>query len=230
MSSNQENNQINLIIGVTASVATIKLYELIDLLFSKFDNKINICVIATQNSQHFLPDFEHKFRLSETNSLKNRLELMEQTKRENQNDVQSKILFAFTDQDEWSSWTKRGDPVLHIELRKWSDILLIAPLDANTMAKISNGICDNLLTSLVRAWDLENLPNKKMKPVIVCPAMNTFMYEHPLTEKQLNILKNDFNFKILKPIEKTLICGDKGIGAMASIDTIAEFLLNITNN
>lgn len=45
------------------------------------------------------------------------------------------------------AWQKRGDPVIHIDLRKWADILLIAPLDANTLAKISHGICDNLLVS-----------------------------------------------------------------------------------
>ena len=46
------------------------------------------------------------------------------------------------------AWTKRGDPVLHIELRRWADILVIAPLDANTLAKIANGLCDNLLVSM----------------------------------------------------------------------------------
>lgn len=49
-------------------------------------------------------------------------------------DVGVKIL---TDEDEWSLWSKRGDPVLHIELGKWADAFLIAPLDANTLAKLS---------------------------------------------------------------------------------------------
>lgn len=44
----------------------------------------------------------------------------------------------WTDQDEWQLWKSRGDPVLHIELRKWADVLVIAPLDANSLAKISN--------------------------------------------------------------------------------------------
>lgn len=44
-------------------------------------------------------------------------------------------------------WKTIQDPVLHIELRRWADILVIAPLDCNTLAKISNGICDNLLVS-----------------------------------------------------------------------------------
>ena len=47
-------------------------------------------------------------------------------------------------------WTQRSDPVLHIELRRWADLLVIAPLDANTLGKITNGICDNLL---VRTWN-----------------------------------------------------------------------------
>lgn len=45
---------------------------------------------------------------------------------------------VFYDDDEWAAWNKRGDPVLHIELGKWADIFLIAPLDANTLAKIAN--------------------------------------------------------------------------------------------
>ena len=51
----------------------------------------------------------------------------------------------FFDEDEWNIWKKKGDPVLHIELRKISDLYLIAPLSANTLAKISNGFCDNLI-------------------------------------------------------------------------------------
>ena len=47
------------------------------------------------------------------------------------------------------SWSSRSDPVLHIELRKWADLLVLAPLDANTLAKIATGLCDNLL---VRRW------------------------------------------------------------------------------
>ncbi|KAI4976388.1 hypothetical protein ZWY2020_049995 [Hordeum vulgare] len=59
----------------------------------------------------------------------------------------------YTDDDEWSTWTKIGDEVLHIELRKWADIMVIAPLSANTLAKIAGGLCDNLLTCIIRAWD-----------------------------------------------------------------------------
>ena len=58
----------------------------------------------------------------------------------------------YEDRDEWSMWKGRGDQVLHIELRKWADVLVIAPLDANSMAKMALGLSDNLVTSVVRIF------------------------------------------------------------------------------
>ena len=123
-----------------------------------------------------------------------------------------------TEEDEWSSWKKMGDPVLHIELRRWAHVLLIAPCDANTIAKISNGICDNLVTCVVRAWDMK-------KPLVFCPAMNTAMWNHPLTAVQLDKLRG-FGYKQLGPISKPLACGDKGIGAMSEVEKIFELIRN----
>ncbi len=51
---------------------------------------------------------------------------------------------VWSDEDEWKMWSERGDPVLHIELRKWADVLVIAPLDANSLAKMAN-VCISLL-------------------------------------------------------------------------------------
>ena len=59
------------------------------------------------------------------------------------------------DEDEWK-WATRDDPVLHIELRKWADMMVVAPLSANTLAKISNGLCDNLLVELALTLDLRS--------------------------------------------------------------------------
>ncbi|XP_011855771.1 PREDICTED: phosphopantothenoylcysteine decarboxylase isoform X4 [Mandrillus leucophaeus] len=53
----------------------------------------------------------------------------------------------YSDADEWEMWKSRSDPVLHIDLRRWADLLLVAPLDANTLGKVASGICDNLLVS-----------------------------------------------------------------------------------
>ncbi|RYP61892.1 hypothetical protein DL770_009684 [Monosporascus sp. CRB-9-2] len=59
----------------------------------------------------------------------------------------------YGDTDEWREPWTRGNAILHIELRRWADILVIAPLSANTLAKIVNGMADSILTSVVRAWD-----------------------------------------------------------------------------
>ena len=58
------------------------------------------------------------------------------------------------------------------------------------MAKLSHGICDNLLTQIFRAWDLKSKNNKGFlkKPIILAPAMNSFMYDNPITDEQIIIL------------------------------------------
>ncbi|XP_061773104.1 phosphopantothenoylcysteine decarboxylase isoform X1 [Nerophis ophidion] len=119
---------------------------------------------------------------------------------------------VYSDKDEWEMWTQRSDPVLHIELRRWADLLVIAPLDANTLGKIASGICDNLLTCVVRAWDTS-------RPFLFCPAMNTAMWKHPITAQQVERLK-EFGYVEIPCIAKKLVCGDKGKGAMAEVSTI----------
>jgi phosphopantothenoylcysteine decarboxylase len=65
------------------------------------------------------------------------------------------------------------------------------------------------------------MKNIATKPVVICPAMNTFMYEHPITEIQIQILTQKFGFELVDSIEKKLMCGDIGMGAMAKTETIA---------
>ncbi|GJP37987.1 hypothetical protein CLOM_g22430 [Closterium sp. NIES-68] len=113
----------------------------------------------------------------------------------------------FTDEDEWRRWSRLGDSVLHIELRKWADVMVIAPLSANTLAKMASGICDNLLTSVVRAWDFS-------KPLLLAPAMNTHMWTSPFTARHLAILEG-LGAQLVSPVSKKLACGDVGTGAMA---------------
>jgi phosphopantothenoylcysteine decarboxylase len=72
-----------------------------------------------------------------------------------QEDLPTGAVPLLTDEDEWASWQRMGDPVLHIELRRWGDALVVAPLSANTLAKLANGLCDNLLTCVMRAWDFK---------------------------------------------------------------------------
>ncbi|KAK2103372.1 hypothetical protein P7K49_017228 [Saguinus oedipus] len=257
-------------------------------------------------------------------------------------------------------WKCRSDPVLHIDLRRWADLLLVAPLDANTLGKVASGICDNLLcshlcstevgtalvlmgqpdlpllsrnvllspalsaqpgaepkvlntalakemspwelrpsspppafvgseelspasvlkglggkptlvsadasigsqgcllshfltvrlppwtwdlgemlvlayelplggvsspynpegltalegTCIIRAWD-------RSKPLLFCPAMNTAMWEHPITAQQVDQLKA-FGYVEIPCVAKKLVCGDKGMGAMAEVGTIVD--------
>jgi phosphopantothenoylcysteine decarboxylase len=113
------------------------------------------------------------------------------------------------DKDEWPENYDLGQPVPHIELRRWAAAMVIAPLDANTLAKLANGICDNLLTCVFRAWDWT-------RPVILCPAMNTMMWENQPTKDQLRLLGDRHpNLYVINPVEKRLACNDVGMGAMA---------------
>ena len=128
---------------------------------------------------------------------------------------------VFTESDEWPSMYNKNDPVQHIELRDWADVLVVAPLTANTMAKIRYGLCDNLLTSVIRAWE----PHK---PLVAAPAMNTKMWEHPHTEEQLDWMTSlGQDWLIVDPQEKVLACGDKGMGAMAPIEKIVESVQHV---
>jgi len=107
---------------------------------------------------------------------------------------------------------------LHIDLRNWAAVFIIAPLDANTLGKLAHGVCDNLLTCVARAWD-------NQKPLIFCPAMNTFMWKHPSTEININILKQ-WGYLEVPPVVKRLACGDEGVGAMAAVDDIVNCVVS----
>ncbi|OZC07225.1 hypothetical protein X798_05804, partial [Onchocerca flexuosa] len=157
----RQGGKFHLLIGITGSVASIKLSELITELYKNSpEEKLVIRVVATDAARTFIDESTFEVPI-------------------------------YNDLDEWSMWKKRGDPVLHIELRKWSDAMLIAPLDANSMAKIANGICDNILLSIVRAWD-------PRKPLYYAPAMNVAMWENPLTYQHRKVLKELLRYKILK--------------------------------
>ena len=117
------------------------------------------------------------------------------------------------DASEWEDYRYHGK-VQHIDLVKWADAFVIAPCSANTLAKIANGICDNLLTCVCRAWDFN-------KQLIIAPSMNTLMWEHPATKDHIAKI-TEWGIDVIPPIEKTLFCGDTGIGALANIDDIIK--------
>jgi phosphopantothenoylcysteine decarboxylase len=153
----------------------------------------------------------------------------------------------FTDDDEWpgleNGGYRRDDPVLHIELRRWADVLFIAPLDANTLAKLAHGLADNCLTCIWRAWDVNKL-------VILAPAMNTLMWQHPATRRHFRQRIEDFDgaplantlelesmltwmnetcarLRVVAPQVKRLACGDVGIGAMAEVRDLVKIVCSL---
>ncbi|KAF9395778.1 hypothetical protein CPC16_006964 [Podila verticillata] len=72
-----------------------------------------------------------------------------------------------------------------------------------------------MTTCILRAWD-------EYRPVIVCPAMNTNMWNHKFTAKHLAVLTEELHYQVIPPISKLLACGDLGIGAMAEYRTIVD--------
>ncbi len=153
----------------------------------------------------------------------------------------------FRDEDEWPApGYRRGDAVLHIELRKWADLLAVAPLDANTLAKLALGLSDNALTCVLRAWDFA-------RPVVLAPAMNTRMWESPVTRRHLAQILDDRGdgrapdgwtlaeadavfarhapgIVLVPPMARRLACGDVGVGAMAEVAAIAEVVRGVLEN
>lgn len=198
MNQAEEKNCHNILLAATGSVACVKIPNLIDEIMTSVPKgkKIDVHLITTENGLHFFDP-----------------------------STISPSVKLYRDVDEWKTWSRLGDPVVHIELRRWADILVIAPLDANTLAKIACGMCDNLVTCVVRAWDVS-------KPLLFCPAMNTFMWDHPITATQVASLKA-FGYKEVPPISKKLACGDTGMGAMATVEDIVKCIwknLGIVNS
>ena len=207
----------NVLIGVTGSVAAVKTPELHGELRRR---GFSVKVVATQSALYFFDPRELDGR----------------------NDQRNPEVVVL-DEDEWPGRAagkryQRSDKVLHIELRRWADLFVIAPLDANTLAKLANGLADNCLMCVWRAWD-------QTRPVVLAPAMNTMMWQHPLTRRQLLQLAADAGappppsgldlaavvdwlngacprLHVVAPQSKRLFCGDVGVGALAEIaDVVA---------
>lgn len=213
--SKEDDKKFHILLACTGSVATIKVPMIIDKLFQLFgSNKISVQLVATKYACHFLKGLKiHKdVKIWRDDDVWTNL-------REWDANANTTTTPTTSEQAVKKQKTPYDKLLLHNELRKWADIMLIAPLSANTLAKMANGLSDNLLTSIVRTWGPTSGsgPNCVKKPILIAPAMNTYMYTHPLTSKHLKILslpEEGFGMEVLKPVEKVLVCGDIGMGGM----------------
>lgn len=102
----------------------------------------------------------------------------------------------------------------HIALADWADMIVVAPATANIIGKFASGIADDALSTLLLAF---------AKDIVVCPAMNTNMYNSPVVQENLNCLK-DKGVNILSPAEGELACGTSGVGRMPEPEAIFEYV------
>ncbi len=120
----------------------------------------------------------------------------------------NKVLFDLFEEDSWNN---------HVMLGRWADIMIIAPLSCNTLAKMANGFCDNLLLATYLSATC---------PVIVAPAMDEDMWRHLSTKNNLEKIKS-FGNKIIPAESGELASGLFGEGRMAEPETIIQFLKDI---
>ena len=114
-----------------------------------------------------------------------------------------------------------GGETKHITEAKWCDMFILVPATANTIAKIVNGMCDNFLTTTILA-----LPKDKLR--IVCPAMNTVMYESVFTTENIKKLEQE-HWQVISPVVGLLACGDYGIGKLPKVSDIIDELKSIVS-
>ncbi len=104
--------------------------------------------------------------------------------------------------------------IAHIDLADQADLVLVAPASANTVAKVANGLADNMLTTMLLATKA---------PVVFAPAMNVNMYDHPATQRNLQQLKA-YGFQVIEPNAGYLACGWVGKGRMAEPEDLLELV------
>mmetsp|Transcript_10231 Transcript_10231/g.38001 ORF Transcript_10231/g.38001 Transcript_10231/m.38001 type:complete len:545 (-) Transcript_10231:1899-3533(-) len=226
---------IQVLLAGSGSVACIKIPELVHKLATyrsivsddkgqEWHVRFRVSVVLTESATRFITKKQILDYVDNAPALNNNHYTAGESQQQTSNSPTtrlSKEIQIFQDEDEWRKWRKIGDEVTHIEMRQQSDIMLIAPLSANTLAKIANGLCDNLLTCVVRAWDFVE------KPMIACPAMNTVMWNSFFTSRHLDVLQRELGMDIVHPVSKKLACGESGIGALAYVDDIVRRTIQV---
>ena len=105
--------------------------------------------------------------------------------------------------------------VEHVSLAKAADVVLVAPASANVIAKLAHGLADDMLTTTVLACTCKK---------IISPAMNTRMFENPITQDNLKLCEH-YGMEVISPASGYLACGDTGAGKMPEPETLFEYIL-----
>lgn len=113
-----------------------------------------------------------------------------------------------------------GDAMAHITWAKWADIAVVAPLTANSMAKLAMGLADDALTTVLLA-----IPQNT--PILLAPAMNTEMWNHPTTQRNRRWLAELNRFHFADPIDKRLACGDIGVGGLQEVADLVSAIQDL---
>ncbi len=178
---------MNIVLGITGSIAAYKGYDLARLLVKNGDK---VVVILSRGALEFIKPETFRYLGVES---------------------------VYGPQDDFVPENlSRTENVLHIELAKWADKIVVAPLSANTLGKISLGLPDDLLMSMVLAMG--------KKPLLLFPAMNTEMWNHPRTQEHIAALGKRENVILVNPTTGLLACGDIGTGKFPDVSAVADLI------
>jgi len=242
--SSTRDNKLHLLIGITGCISIHKnIYLIIEKLFEMYGkDKLEIQIILTKTAELFLTDKLHKFE-----NLGVKIWFSDDSTKYYM-DAKAKMKQHLSLQHASGTSTNLANQyLLAYELQKWTDVLLLAPLSANTIAKLINGLSDNLLTDVLHLWptppceklqsqpsSMPSLPNKTVlansvqspKPIIAAVALTSSMYSHPITKRQLAMLQETYpNISILKPVEKCVdVDGNISMGGMRSWPEVVDFV------
>ena len=197
-----------ILIFVSGSIAIYKILQLIRLLRK---NGALVRIIATKSALKFITQLSFE-TLSGTILLHDENENWIDIESGNiENIAQANHLNDCNNKDTTKNITDFKPKVNHIGYAKWADIALFAPITANSINKLANGIADNIYLSSALA-----LPDI---PKLFAPSANTFMLKNKATQSSIQKLQSN-GYEIIQPVFGSLACGDVGDGAMASVETI----------
>ena len=183
---------MKVLLGVCGSIAAYKTFDLARLLVN---NGHEVKVVLTKGAKEFVRPQVYKY-------------------------LGVKEVFSSMDDFKYPSNEAQNSTVLHIELAKWADKFVIAPLSANTLSKLAHGAANDLLSSIFLAID-------QTKQILLFPAMNTNMLTHPFVKENFDLVEKVKTLPqvyVSPTLTGELACGDVGAGKLAPIEVISELI------